>query len=50
MLPPQVFLVETAARVRVPICSYGRYEGDHYAGGNPWVLTSGCLAEVSLIA
>ena len=25
---------------------YGRYDGDHYAGGNPWVLTSGCLAQL----
>ena len=25
---------------------YGRYQGDVYDGGNPWVLTSGCLAEL----
>ena len=23
---------------------YGRYPGDSYAGGNPWVLTSAYLA------
>jgi len=25
---------------------YGRYAGDGYAGGNPWVLTTGYLAEL----
>eukprot|EP00039_Didymoeca_costata_P019529 m.337891 g.337891 ORF g.337891 m.337891 type:complete len:549 (-) comp18262_c0_seq1:177-1823(-) len=30
----------------IPGILYGRYEGDHYAGGNPWVLTSGCLAQL----
>ena len=29
----------------VPGILYGRYAGDQYAGGNPWILTSGCLAE-----
>ena len=30
----------------VPGILYGRYEGDTYAGGNPWILTSGCLAQL----
>ena len=30
----------------VPGILYGRYEGDHYAGGNPWILLSSALAEV----
>lgn len=30
----------------IPGILYGRYEGDQYAGGNPWVLTTACLAEV----
>jgi len=25
---------------------YGRYPGDHYAGGNPWILTSAALAQL----
>merc|ERR1712130_155713 len=25
---------------------YGRYEGDHYAGGNPWVLLSAALGQL----
>lgn len=30
----------------IPGVLYGRYDGDHYAGGNPWILTSGCLAQL----
>jgi glucoamylase len=30
----------------VPGIMYGRYEGDHYAGGNPWILLSAALAEL----
>ncbi|KAL1504730.1 hypothetical protein AB1Y20_008508 [Prymnesium parvum] len=30
----------------VPGVLYGRYPGDHYAGGNPWVLTSAALAQL----
>ena len=30
----------------IPGILYGRYPGDIYAGGNPWVLTSGCLAQL----
>lgn len=30
----------------IPGILYGRYEGDTYAGGNPWILTSGCLAQL----
>lgn len=30
----------------VPGILYGRYGGDTYGGGNPWVLTSGCLAQL----
>jgi len=30
----------------IPGILYGRYEGDNYAGGNPWVLLSAALAEV----
>lgn len=25
---------------------YGRYQGDHYGGGNPWVLSTGALADL----
>ena len=25
---------------------YGRYTGDNYIGGNPWVLTTGALADL----
>jgi glucoamylase len=25
---------------------YGRYEGDHYAGGNPWILSTAALAQL----
>ena len=30
----------------IPGILYGRYEGDSYAGGNPWILLSASLAEV----
>jgi len=30
----------------VPGILYGRYEGDHYHGGNAWVLTSAALAQL----
>ena len=30
----------------VPGVMYGRYFGDHYAGGNPWILTTGALAQL----
>jgi len=30
----------------VPGVLYGRYEGDSYAGGNPWILLSSALAEL----
>jgi glucoamylase len=30
----------------IPGILYGRYEGDSYAGGNPWILLSSALAEV----
>eukprot|EP01127_Copromyxa_protea_P012578 TRINITY_DN3302_c0_g1_i1.p1 TRINITY_DN3302_c0_g1~~TRINITY_DN3302_c0_g1_i1.p1 ORF type:complete len:503 (+),score=114.35 TRINITY_DN3302_c0_g1_i1:19-1527(+) len=30
----------------IPGILYGRYEGDHYSGGNPWILTSASLAEL----
>lgn len=30
----------------IPGILYGRYEGDHYAGGNPWILLSSALAEL----
>ena len=30
----------------VPGVLYGRYPGDHYAGGNPWVLTTAALAQL----
>lgn len=30
----------------VPGILYGRYQGDNYDGGNPWILTSGCLAQL----
>lgn len=33
-------------RAGVPGVLYGRYEGDHYGGGNPWILTTSCLARV----
>ena len=29
----------------VPGILYGRYKGDHYAGGNPWILLTSALAE-----
>merc|ERR1712216_983568 len=29
----------------VPGILYGRYPGDHYAGGNPWQLLTAVLAE-----
>ncbi len=28
----------------IPGVLYGRYQGDHYAGGNPWVLSTSALA------
>eukprot|EP00339_Tiarina_fusa_P018567 CAMPEP_0117057448 /NCGR_PEP_ID=MMETSP0472-20121206/39891_1 /TAXON_ID=693140 ORGANISM="Tiarina fusus, Strain LIS" /NCGR_SAMPLE_ID=MMETSP0472 /ASSEMBLY_ACC=CAM_ASM_000603 /LENGTH=403 /DNA_ID=CAMNT_0004774353 /DNA_START=253 /DNA_END=1461 /DNA_ORIENTATION=+ len=30
----------------VPGILYGRYQGDTYAGGNPWILTSASLAQL----
>eukprot|EP00052_Salpingoeca_macrocollata_P003348 m.35368 g.35368 ORF g.35368 m.35368 type:complete len:459 (+) comp13237_c0_seq2:1233-2609(+) len=30
----------------VPGILYGRYEGDHYENGNPWILTTANLAEL----
>merc|ERR1711998_827364 len=30
----------------VPGILYGRYQGDGYAGGNPWVLLTSALAEL----
>ena len=30
----------------IPGILYGRYQGDSYAGGNPWILLSAALAEV----
>lgn len=30
----------------IPGILYGRYPGDTYGGGNPWILTSGCLAQL----
>jgi len=30
----------------VPGILYGRYEGDNYAGGNPWILLSAALAQL----
>jgi len=35
---------DTAAGI--PGILYGRYKGDHYAGGNPWVLLTSALAEL----
>jgi len=31
---------------KLPGVLYGRYPGDHYAGGNPWVLLSAALAQL----
>lgn len=31
---------------KVPGILYGRYQGDIYAGGNPWILTTAALANV----
>jgi glucoamylase len=28
----------------IPGVLYGRYQGDHYAGGNPWILSTSALA------
>jgi hypothetical protein len=25
---------------------YGRYHGDTYGGGNPWILSTGALADL----
>jgi len=33
-------------REHIPGVLYGRYENDHFAGGNPWILTSASLAEL----
>eukprot|EP01094_Clydonella_sp_ATCC50884_P027108 TRINITY_DN7654_c0_g1_i1.p1 TRINITY_DN7654_c0_g1~~TRINITY_DN7654_c0_g1_i1.p1 ORF type:complete len:425 (-),score=122.80 TRINITY_DN7654_c0_g1_i1:79-1215(-) len=30
----------------VPGILYGRYQGDSYAGGNPWILTTNALAQL----
>lgn len=30
----------------IPGILYGRYEGDNYAGGNPWILLTAALAEL----
>eukprot|EP01126_Amoeba_proteus_P011163 TRINITY_DN1446_c0_g2_i1.p1 TRINITY_DN1446_c0_g2~~TRINITY_DN1446_c0_g2_i1.p1 ORF type:complete len:381 (-),score=57.13 TRINITY_DN1446_c0_g2_i1:170-1312(-) len=30
----------------IPGVMYGRYENDHYAGGNPWILSTASLAEL----
>ena len=30
----------------IPGILYGRYQGDTYAGGNPWILTSASLAQL----
>jgi len=32
-------------KANIPGVLYGRYEGDGYGGGNPWVLTTAALAE-----
>ena len=41
------FTVNTADTAKgVPGVLIGRYPGDNYAGGNPWVLTTAALAQV----
>ena len=40
----QINQKDTAAGI--PGILYGRYEGDNYAGGNPWILLSSALAEL----
>jgi len=35
-----------AAKEGVPGVLFGRYEGDHYAGGNPWVLLTASAANL----
>eukprot|EP01129_Flabellula_baltica_P000376 TRINITY_DN1039_c0_g1_i1.p1 TRINITY_DN1039_c0_g1~~TRINITY_DN1039_c0_g1_i1.p1 ORF type:complete len:504 (+),score=104.61 TRINITY_DN1039_c0_g1_i1:109-1620(+) len=30
----------------IPGIMYGRYKGDHYGGGNPWILSTAALAEL----
>merc|ERR1719223_396606 len=30
----------------LPGILYGRYQGDNYAGGNPWILLTSALAEL----
>lgn len=41
------FPINTAdSEAGVPGILYGRYEGDTYAGGNPWILTSASLAQL----
>lgn len=37
---------QDATKAGIPGILYGRYEGDHYAGGNPWILLSASLAEL----
>lgn len=34
----------------MPGLYYGRYPGDHYAGGNPWVLLTSINAEIFYLA
>lgn len=31
--------------LKIPGILYGRYPGDHYAGGNPWQLLTAVLGE-----
>ena len=41
------FPINTAdSNNKIPGILYGRYQGDTYAGGNPWILTSASLAEL----
>lgn len=34
------------SQAAMPGILYGRYPGDHYAGGNPWILISAALAQL----
>ena len=34
------------SKASLPGVLYGRYPGDQYAGGNPWILTSAALAQL----
>lgn len=34
------------SKAGIPGVLFGRYEGDHYAGGNPWILLTSALAEL----